>query len=237
MAHILHKTKRDILKINPNAEIGLFGKSERSETKALYLAKKSISKRDPYSISDATILSPNENIIEKTTLERYGDLDFIIANSISSEYSEYENILDLYLNNEFQSTKSVLAIKTIDDIIMTLEKIIKNDLLEAIIYFSTHYILVLNSEKSEDKKGKFLFVDKSDSFEEDRIIGRSRQSDLYSNYEFDLFNIRSAIGLSEFDRNNMKTIIELYERYEDSDFSMIIKNKDFDMETVELLFI
>ena len=35
----------------------------------------------------------------------------------------------------------------------------------------------------------------------------------------------------------MKTIIELYEKYEDSDFSMIIKNNDFDMETVELLFI
>ena len=236
-AYILHKTKRDILKVNLHAETNLFGKSQRNESKAIYLAKRSISKTDPYSISDATILNPEDDIIANTELGRYGDLDFIITNSICSKSSEYKKILNLYLDGKLQSTKSVLAFKTIDDIITPFVKIIEKDILEAIIYFSTHYILILNPEKSDGKKGKFLFIDKSDVEEEYKVIGRSRQSDFYSNSQFELFNVNSAIKLSEFDKNNMKSIIELYKKYEDSDFSRIIKNKDFDYETITLLFI
>ena len=46
MEHILHKTKRDILKINPHAEVNLYGKSIMNENRVLYLAKKSISNAD-----------------------------------------------------------------------------------------------------------------------------------------------------------------------------------------------
>lgn len=236
-AYIIHKTKRDILKINPNSEINLYAKSFKNENKALYLAKKSIAKVDPYFISDATIIKPEENLFERTNLEKYDDLDFIVTNSIDGELTEYKEILDSYSKNQIESVKSVLAFKDIEDILKTIRNIIKNDHLDAFISFSTHYILILNPNKSESKKGKFLFVDKSDVEEEYKIIGRSRQSDLYSNYQFYLFNTKSAIRLSEFEKNKIKAIIELYEKYEDSDFSIIIENEDFNLDTLELLLI
>ena len=95
----------------------------------------------------------------------------------------------------------------------------------------------MNPKKIESKKGKFLFIDKSDVEEEEKIFGRSRQSDLYSNYEFYLFNVRSAVGLTEFDRMHMKTIVELYEKYEDSDFSIMIENEGFNQDTLELILV
>ena len=63
--YILHKTKRDISKINPHAHINLFGKSIKDEYKALYLAKRSVSKTDPYLIRDAAILDSEESLFEK----------------------------------------------------------------------------------------------------------------------------------------------------------------------------
>lgn len=236
-AYLLHKTKRDIMKINPNAEVNLYGKSIMNENRALYLAKKSVSKIDPYLISDAIVINPEESLFERTSLEKYDDLDFMVTNSIGSELTEYKEILHAYSNNQIESAKSVLAFKGIDDILETIRKIVNNDCLEAFICFSTHHIMILNPKKSEKKKGKFLFVDRSDVQEEERILGRSYQSDLYSNYQFYLFNTGSAMELSEFDKNQMKTIVELYEKFEDSDFSIIIENEDFNQDTLELLLI
>lgn len=164
-------------------------------------------------------------------------MDFIVTNSIDSEFTEYKEILESYSTNQFEHTKSVLAFKGIGDILETIRKIIKDDCLEAFIRFSTHNILILNPNKSESKKEKFLFIDKGDGGEDPIKLGRSRQSDLYSNYQFHLFNTQSAMELTKFDRNNMKAIIELYEKYENSDFSIIIENEDFNQDILELLLI
>ena len=192
---------------------------------------------DPYLISDAIILDSEENLFEKTDINSYDDLDFIITNSIDSELREYGEILDSYSNNQIESAKSVLAFRSIDDILKTIRKIIENDNLEAFIRFSTHYIIILNPAKLENKKGCFLFIDKSDAAEEKRIFGRTRQSDIYSNYQFELINTPSALSLIELDKRSMKDIIRIYRKYEDGDFSIIIRNEDFNLDTMELLLI
>ena len=130
-----------------------------------------------------------------------------------------------------------MAFKDIEDIHNTIGNIVNNDCLDAFICFSTHYVLILNPNKSENKKGKFLFIDKSDAGEDPIKFGRPRQSDLFSNYQFYLFNTQSALTLTELDKKYMEDIIELYRKYEDSDFSIIIENEDFDEETLELLLI
>lgn len=236
-AYILHKTKRDISKVNPDAQINLFGKSIKDEAKAIYLAKKSVSKLDPYLISDAIILDSEDDLFEKTDINSYDDLDFIITNSIDSELKGYEEILESYSNNQIKSAKSVLAFRSIEDILKTIRNIIENDNLEAFIRLSTHYILILNPAKSENKKGCFLFIDKSDVAEEKRLIGRTRQSDLYSNYQFELINNPSALSLIELDKMIMEAIIGMCQKYEDGDYSIIIRNDDLNLDTMELLLI
>ena len=233
-AYILHKTKDGILRVNPDAEISLFGKSMRNENRAIYLAKKSVSRKDPYEISDAAILTADEDILKASQIRRYGDFDFIVSNVVGCELRVYEEIIKEYADENPESVKSVLAIDKIDFIKEYLARIIRKDFLESLVSFSTHHILILNSSKSESRKGKFLFIDKSDILEEDGYKSRY-QRDIYENDQFDLFNKDSSMQLSEFDSAKMDDALNLYQRFEDSYHSVLIRNEDYNDETLELL--
>ena len=64
-------------------------------------------------------MNHEKNLFEKTNLEKYDDLDFIVTNSIDNEFTEYNEILKSYSNNQFKHTKSALAFKGLDDVLET----------------------------------------------------------------------------------------------------------------------
>ena len=68
---------------------GAYGKSKKTENKLLYLAKRSVSKRDLYEIEGATILDVSEDIFSLDGIEGYEDFDLIVSNYLYNGLAEH----------------------------------------------------------------------------------------------------------------------------------------------------
>lgn len=232
--YILEKAKNGLLKKYPESKIELYGKCKREENETIVLAKNIITKNDSYATSGAEIIDPNESIFQIDNINNYDDFDLIVTNYIGSLGKEYRYIMKYFQNKRLKQTKVVMAIDSIEKVEKFLDKIIANDNLESIIHFKTHYILILNTGKSDDKKGKFLLIDEGeiDDGDENKIL---EKRELFKNSHYYLFQKICSAEFSEMDLKKMENICELYKEFETTDDSILIENKDYDGETIEVL--
>lgn len=237
--YILNNTKELIESLKRNSgnfegEVEIYGKSKRQENEIIYLAKKSVAKKDPYEVENATILDMDEDIFTLEGIEKYSDFDLIVSNYLYNGLTEYKDILEEFKNDITGNTKLVMALENLDDFIEDLAEIIKKDNLESIISFKNHYIIIANLEKSDDEKGHFLLIEESDAEQNDETVKKENR-EAFSNNEYDIFNAPQWKTLTQSDRKKMKTIINSYNQFKDSDDSILIKNEEYDSEMIRIL--
>lgn len=218
-AYILHKTKYEILSKNEVSEIKLYGKSQQDESEIIHLAKSIIAKSDSYEIDDATILKLDESIYR---YYNYDNFEFIISNYIGCDFNEADDIFKTFAESSLRNVKLVMAIDSVEQILGHLDKIIRNDYLEALISFNSYYIVILNSRKAKSKKGKFLCINQRSH--DEIYLGKVYR---FSNDMTNLFN-RQWKKVNENDLKQMQTILDLYQRFENTDKSILIENDEYD---------
>lgn len=233
-AYILEKTKRELLKDFPNSKIELYGKCERKENEIIHLIKNAVTKKDSYAPADAVIIDPKESIFEVSNTDSYEDFDLIISNYVGCDESEDEEILKCFQNPNLKKTKVVLAIDSLKKVKKYLGKIISNDYLEAVIHFKTHFILILNTNKSEDKKEKFIIIDESEIDDGDEYKIQFKK-DTFTNEDTSIYHLSSLMTFSEFDLKQINNIFESYKKFKTTDDAILIENRDYGDEVVEVL--
>lgn len=233
--YILEDVKKQI-EINTSHEhdVKMYGKSKRIENRLIYLAKKSIAKKDPYEMENATILDVTENIFSVEGIDRYEDFNFIVSNYLYNDLDEYKDIFEIFKRKSDDNTKLVMALNNLDDFIDDLENISKNDNLEALISFKNHYIVITNLNKSKSRKGHFVLIDESDPQLNDEEIDRETRES-FSNNNFDILNMKNIKPLSDRDLKKMKEILDAYQKFYNSEDSILIKNEEYDNEMVRIL--
>lgn len=237
--YILEDAKDSILKIKKasghhNGNVEIYGKSKRQENEIIYLAKKSVSKKDPYEIEGATILDVSEDILALDEIDGYDDFDLIISNYLYNDLTEYKAIFEIFKKAYAGNTKMVIALNDLNDFIEDISEIIKNDNLESLISYKNHYIIIANLNKSKSKKGLFLLIDGSDSKSSDDIVKRENK-EAFSNNEYDIINSHNWKILTKSDKDKMKTIVNSYQSFEDSVDSILIKNEEYNEEMIRIL--
>ena len=212
----------------------LYGKSKKTENKLLYLAKSSVSKRDPYEIEGATILDVSEDIFSLDGIESYEDFDLIVSNYLYNGLAEHKDILEVFKRKNSKSTKLAIALDSLDDFIDEMDEIILHDNLEALISFKNHYILICNLDKPKSKRGRFLLIDESDAELDDNQVDRENK-EAFSNNRYDFYNAPHWKTLSESDKNKMESVLKSYEAFKDSVDAVLIENDEYDRDMTEIL--
>ena len=233
--YILDETKNLILmskrnSSHPDGNVEIYGKSKKMENEMIYLAKRSVTKKDPYEIEGAIILDADDDIFSLEGIESYSDFDLIVSNYLYNGFDEYKDILETFNEKSDKSTKMVIALDNFDG----LGEIIANDNLESIISFKNHYIIIANLNKPEPKRGHFLLIDESDAETTDETVARENRQ-AFSNNEYDIFNAPHWKTLTDSDHAKMKAILKSYQAFEDSINSRLIENEDYDEEMMGIL--
>ena len=128
----------------------------------------------------------------------------------------------------------VLAIDSLKKVKKYLVKIISNDYLEAVIHFKTHFIIILNTNKSEDKKEKFIIIDESEIDDGDEYKIQFKK-DTFTNEDTSIYHLSSLMTFSEFDLKQINSIFESYKKFKTTDDAILIENRNYGDETVEVL--
>lgn len=240
VVHIILKDTKELVELfkeisgHSNFKVEIYGKSKKTENELLYLAKKSVSKKDPYEIDDAIILDIKEDIFSLDGIDDYDDFDLIISNYLYNDLTEYKDIFEIFKRKTDENTKLVIALNSIDDFIDDLDEIINHDNLETLISFKNHYIIIANSDKTDTEKDHFLLIDESDSDFSDAQIDRENR-EAFSNNNYDFFYAHQWKTLTKYDHDKMKRILKSYQNFEDSVNSILIKNEDYNEEMIRIL--
>lgn len=222
-AYTLNKTKYDILSKNLNCNINLYGKSEKVENEIIRLAKNTITKRNSYEIDDATIIEPGENILDADGFNAYDDFDFIISNYIGCKYMEIIKITETLKNQNVKDTKAVFAVDTLHEVYNFLNELIEKDYLESLIRFKSYFIIVINTNKRESKKDKFLYINESTFQDTKPLFGNN---DRFANSSLNLSN-KNSRKLKEGDLEQMDRVFNSYKKFKGSENSKVIKNSEY----------
>ena len=217
-----------------DVNVEIYGKSKMQENETIYLAKKSVSKKDPYEIEGATILDVTEDILSLDEIDSYEDFNLIVSNYLYNGLTEYREIFEIFKKESTGNTKLVMALNSPDDFMEDLDKIIGSDNLESLISFKNHYIIICNLDKAEYMKGQFLLIDGSDAESKDEIVKRENK-EAFSNNEYDILNSHNWKTLTESDKGKMETITNSYQAFENSVDSILIKNEEYDEEMIRIL--
>ena len=229
-AYILHKAKYDILSKNLNSNITLYGKSERNENEIIRHAKNTITKKDSYEIEDVTIIEPNQSILKTAMLTDYDDFDFIITNYIGCKYNEVKRITGTLKNQNAKDVKAVFALDTLSEVYNYLNKLVENDYLELLVRFKSYFIIIINTNKNESKKGKFLYINECGLQDEKPLFSNN---DRFANSSFNLF-YKMQNKVNEDDLEQMNRVLKSYEQFNNSVNSKTVKNSEY--ESVRKLF-
>ena len=223
-AYILNKTKYDILSKNLICSINLYGKSEKIENKIIRLSKNAVTKKDSYEIGDATIIEPNQNILETANLNDYDDFNLIISNYIGCKYNEVNKITNTLKNKNVKDTKAVFALDTLHEVYNYLNELVENDYLEALIRFKSYFIIVINTNKNESKKDKFIYINESAFQDTKPLFGNN---DRFANSSLNLSN-KNSRKLKEGDLEQMDRVFNSYKKFKGSENSKVVKNSEYD---------
>ena len=229
-AYILNKTKYAILSKNLNSNISLYGKSEKIENKIIRLAKNAITKRDSYKIDGATIIEPNQSILKEINFNSYDDFDLIVTNYIGCKYMEITKITNTLKNQNVKDTKAVFALDTLSEVYNQLNELVENDYLESLIRFKSYFIIIINTNKSEFKRGKFIYINESGLQDTKSLFN---DIDRFANYKLN-FDNNGSKKLKEGDLEQMDRVLNSYKKFKGSENSKIVENSEY--ESVRKLF-
>lgn len=236
--YILDDTKDMVLMFKEisghEGDVEIYGKSEKEENEIIYLSKKSVSKKDPYEIEDATVLDMSEDIFSVEGIDTYEDFNLIISNYLYNDYTEYKDIFKIFKKKSEKNTKMVIALNCLDDFIDDLAGIAENDNLESVISFKNHYIIIANLDKSDKRKGHYLLIDESDPQINDNKIDEENQQ-AFSNNDYNLFNAPKWKTLTKSDHEKMERILKSYQDFKEGVNCILIKNEDYDEEMIRIL--
>ena len=208
----------------------IYDPSERNENEIIRHAKNTITKKDSYEIEDVTIIEPNQSILKTAMLTDYDEFDFIITNYIGCKYNEVKRITGTLKNQNAKDVKAVFALDTLSEVYNYLNELVENDYLELLVRFKSYFIIIINTNKNESKKGKFLYINECGLQDEKPLFSNN---DRFANSSFNLF-YKMKNKVNEEDLKQMDRVLKSYEQFDNSVNSKTVKNSEY--ESVRKLF-
>ena len=170
--NLLFKVKKMIKQINPQCKVGLYGKELDNEEYTICLSRMVIGN------DNTSHIIKTKDVLSQFIDDIYIDFDLIVSDFAfhqfkygKSDNDIFENyIYEYFLKKMNPNSKLVMTLPSskLDDMNTILSIFPKLDFLESIIYLPLHNhmdyssVLVLNLNKSEKTKDKFLLIDETD---------------------------------------------------------------------------
>lgn len=216
----LDKSKEYVYSKNKNCAVNLY---KRIDSNRLFKS----ANIDPTSVlcmilesmllEEDTILSISDTNDSNTFNEL--DFDFIISDYRSKNISDEIGSIHKFQDKLDKPSKLVMIINKLQFYNKSMNWMIKNDNLEALLVFDNCFILIANSNKTIKRKNKFILIDYNildDSYPEDTEYVRDRKLIVFKN---------------KYSKDIISKMLKVYRDFEDSEFSKVIDNetvvKDF----------
>lgn len=214
--NLIRKTLGFIRLKNYNCEVNFYGKLNFNNS---YF--------DTTKVMFYSLLNENVFLSDEKIKFPFGEISFDEINFIISDFRGIRNDSDYFflyhLDDKLPNSPKVVMTfnkEYFENNLMT--STISTDYLESIITFHNYYILILNSNKEKNRKNKFLLVDYT--LLDTEYVNKLKDPD--EEFMRELGLIDPYIKKAVIDSKHMKTILEAYADFRNTDFSKVVNNDE-----------